>query len=137
MSAEKMRDEGGEVLERFMARILVGLGGLFWAILAVGTTLIGPYRGLPEAAMKYAAIPLVAAVVILIIGWRMERLASILLFVATLAVIVFGVIFAWEVGMWMFMAASLIGPMFMSGTMFFLAARNEGLRSTSATSMAS
>lgn len=132
MSAEKMRDEGGEVMERFIARVLVALGGLFWAILAVGTTLIGPYKGLPEAAMKYAAIPLVAAVVILVIGWRMERLAGILLFVATLAVIVFGAIFAWEIGMWMFMAAALIGPMFMSGTMFMLAARNEALRTSSA-----
>jgi len=83
--------------------------------------------------MKYAAIPLIAAVVILLVGWRYERLAGILLFVATLAVIVFGAIFAWEVGMWMFMTAALIGPMFMSGTMFVLAARNEAMRTTAAT----
>jgi hypothetical protein len=128
MSADVVRDEGSEVLERIIARGLVLGGGIFWALLAVGTTMLGPYQGLPEAVMKYAAIPLVTAAVILGIGWRYERLAGILLFAATAATIAFGAIFAWEMGMWMFMFTVLIGPMFMSGTLFLLASRNETLR---------
>jgi hypothetical protein len=128
MGADAVHDEGGEVLERILARGLVVGGGLFWAVLAVGTTLIGPYGALVSATIKYAAIPLLAAAVIFAIGWRYERLAAILLFVATAAVAAFGLVFAWEPGQWLFMFATLIGPMFMSGTMYYLASRNESKR---------
>jgi hypothetical protein len=128
MSDEKIQDDGREVMERFIARGLVIGGGVFWAFLAMGTTMLGPYKTLIEASVKYTSLPLITAAVILAIGWRYERLAGILLFLAAIAVIAYGAIFAWEMGVWLFMAAVLIGPMAMSATMYVLAAHNEKKR---------
>jgi len=90
--------------------------------------MLGPYKTLIEASVKYTSLPLITAAVILAIGWRYERLAGILLFLAAIAVIAYGAIFAWEMGVWLFMAAVLIGPMAMSATMYVLAAHNEKKR---------
>jgi hypothetical protein len=128
MSDVKVQDEGREVMERLIARGLVILGGAFWTILAVGTELIGPYKGLPEAAMKYAAVPMAIAAIVLGIGWRYERLASVLLFVAAVGVIIYGAIVPWEMGVWGFMGLTLIAPMLLSGVMFLLAAIAESKR---------
>lgn len=127
-SVPKVQDDGREMMERMVARGLVIAGAAFWTILAVGTELIGPYAGLPEAALKYAAIPIALAGIVLLIGWRYERAAGILLFVAGIGVIAFGFANAWEGGVWGFMGLMLIVPILISGVAFVLAGQAEAKR---------
>ena len=113
-----------EYIERILARGFVIAGGVFWMIAAF----MGPYvyEGISlTSALRMAVWPLVAALMTLIIGWKYERLASVLLFAASAAVVVWGVLYAWEPGLWFLMSLVLIAPMMFSAVLFTLAARSE------------
>ena len=113
-----------EYMERILARGFVIAGGLFWVFAAF----MGPYayEGISlSGAARMAAWPLAAALMTLIIGWRYERLASVLLFAASAGVVVWGALYAWEPGLWILMALVLIAPMMLSAALFTLAARSE------------
>jgi hypothetical protein len=113
-----------EYVERILARGFVLAGGVFWMLAAF----TGPYvyEGISLASsLRMAAGPLLAAVMTLVIGWKYERLAALLLFAASSAVVVWGVLYAWEVGVWVIMSIVLIAPMLLSAALFTLAARSE------------
>ncbi len=116
-----------EYVERFFARALVVVGGAFW----VAATFAGPAAfgnvG-ATAAIETAMWPLAATIVTLVIGWSHERLAAVLLFGASAAVPVWGILYAWEPGVWVLMAIVLIVPMSIAGVLFVLAARAETRR---------
>lgn len=120
--AEQVAGINATDIERALARSLVIAGGGFWAIAAfagpsVGTTL--------QASLQTAAWPFAATAVIATVGWKYERLASVLLFAATAAVIVWGTLYAWESGVWLLMTILLIVPMLAAGVLFLLAAHSE------------
>lgn len=120
-----------EAVERLAARGLVIAGGAFWAIAAFA----GPYvyHGIGFAeSIKTAAWPFLAALVILVIGWSYERLAALLLFAAAAGVVVWGSMYAWEVGVWVIMTFVLILPMVSAGVLFLLSERAQFLRSAQA-----
>ena len=84
-----------EHLARTLARALVIAGGSFWVIAIFAVPYVYGNVSLAESA-RTGSWPFLAALVILAIGWKYERLASVLLLGASAAVIVWGVIYGWE-----------------------------------------
>jgi len=111
-------------VERGVARAFVIAGGAFWSIAAFAGLLAFRQSGV-GAALLAAFYPLVAVLVTLAIGWYYERVVSALLALASLAVVVWGVIFQFELGVWMIMTFTLIGPMATAAVLFWLARRDE------------
>lgn len=132
------RDEGGqrtvvEHLARTFARALVIAGGSFWVAAILAVPYVYGNVGLAESA-RTGSWPFVASLVILAVGWKYERLASVLLLGASAAVVVWGVIYGWEAGVWLIMTAVLIAPMALAALLFALSARAEEKRSLAAPS---
>lgn len=122
-----------ENLVRLLARVSVGAGGMFWMIAAFA----GPYvfnKTSLAQSMRTAAWPFLATIVILAIGWFYEQLAAVLLTAASGAVLVWGVIYGWEPGLWLVMVLVLIGPMMLAAALFLLAAHAEVRRTQPALS---
>lgn len=117
-----------ENVGRIFARGLVIAGGVFWMIAAFS----GPYMfkdmSLIES-VQTAMWPFVAAMVILLMGWVYERLAAVLLFAASAAVVVWGSMYAWEMGVWILMSFVLVAPMMLAAVLFLLAGSAEARRS--------
>lgn len=109
-------------LERFAARAFVLAGGIFWVVAGFA----GPFffdRVGVGAAISVAIYPFVAMLAILVVGWFYERLAGLLLLAGAAGVMVWGIIFGWETGMWMLMSVVLIAPIATAGVLFLLAGR--------------
>ena len=122
-------DRGIEIenLARALARLAVAAGGVFWMIAAFA----GPYVFRDSSmveSVRTALWPFLAAVVILVIGWAYEHFAAVLLMTAAAAVVVWGVLYGWELGVWILMTVVLIGPMTLAAMLFLLAARAESRR---------
>ncbi|MBI5231425.1 MAG: hypothetical protein HY876_04575 [Coriobacteriales bacterium] len=116
-----------EIAGRAFARVFVVAGGIFWMAAAFA----GPYvygQMTLATSVKTAMWPFLAAVVTLIIGWTYERLAAVLLFAASTAVVVWGVLYQWEFGVWAIMTFVLIAPMAIAGVLLMLASRAEERR---------
>jgi hypothetical protein len=111
-------------LERGFARGFVIAGGLFWAV----ATFAGLYT-FRESGMAYAMLgaffPLAATLATLVIGWYYERATSALLMLGTFAVVVWGVVAGFELGVWTIVTFALIGPMMTASILFWLARRDQ------------
>jgi hypothetical protein len=110
-------------IERGVARAFVILGGVFWGLAAFAGYYSYQETGF-NAAFLAASIPLMATVVTLLVGWYSERAAALMLTAASIAVVYYGVITQFEVGVWILMTFALIGPM-MTAAVLFWAARRE------------
>ena len=110
-------------IERGVARAFVILGGVFWGLAAFAGYYSYQETGI-KAAFLAASIPLMATVVTLLVGWYSERAAALMLTAASIAVVYYGVIAQFEVGVWILMTLALVGPM-MTAAMLFWAARRE------------
>lgn len=109
-------------LERGVARAFVIGGGLFWAIAAFA----GLYSFQDAGGMRaflVAGIPLLATIVTLIVGWYWERIAAIMLAVASLGAVYYGLSVQFDVGVWLLVTLTLIGPMMTAAVLFWLARR--------------
>lgn len=109
-------------IERGIARGFVVLGGLFWGITAFAGLYSFRQTGAQEAFLV-ASLPLLASLVTLIIGWYWERIAAVMLVGATAGVIYWGVVAAFEAGVWAIVAIALIGPMLTAAALFWMARR--------------
>jgi hypothetical protein len=110
--------------ERIAARTFVGLGGLVWVVLAVGSAVVYPSGSL--AWDQFGPLLVLAlAVLALLVGWFYENLAAILLFAGAVASIVWGVVAGWEAGVWGLMVFFLIGPEIIAGVLFLASARMQ------------
>jgi hypothetical protein len=110
-------------IERGVARAFVILGGVFWGLAAFAGYYSYQETGF-NAAFLAASIPLMATVVTLLVGWYSERAAALMLTAASIAVVYYGVITQFEVGVWILMTVALVGPM-MTAAVLFWAARRE------------
>jgi hypothetical protein len=110
-------------VKRGIARAFVLSGGLFWAVAAFAALYSYRQTGVGNALMA-ALIPLVAVAATLIVGWYFERVTAAMLLMASVAVVAYGVIFQFELGVWMIMTFVLIGPMATAAALFW-AARQE------------
>jgi hypothetical protein len=111
-------------VERGVARGFVLLGGLFWAVASFAGLYSFRESGVGNAVMA-AFFPLVAVLVTLIVGWYYERITAVLLAGASLAVVAWGVIYQFEIGVWIIMTVALIGPMMTAAVLFWLARRDQ------------
>jgi hypothetical protein len=111
-------------LERGFARAFVIAGGAFWAVAIFAGMYTFRQSGVAYAALG-AFFPLVAVLATLVIGWYYERVVAALLVIASLAVVAWGVIFQFELGVWMLMTLALIGPMMTAAVLFYLARRDQ------------
>ncbi len=105
-------------VERGVARAFVIAGGAFWSVAMFMGLTSGGYTG---AVMLGAFVPLVAVAATLIIGWYYERAAAVLLVAASFAVLAWGVVYQFEVGVWLIMTFALLGPMLTAAVLFWMA----------------
>jgi hypothetical protein len=111
-------------LERGFARAFVIAGGVFWAV-AIFAGMYSFQQDGMASAMLGAFFPLVAVIATLVIGWYFERAASALLVLASFAVVAWGVIYQFELGVWVLMTIALIGPMMTAAVLFWMARRDQ------------
>lgn len=111
-------------VERNVARGFVIGGGVFWSVATFAGLYVFNESGLSSALMA-AFIPLVAIAATLIIGWYYERVAAALLVLASAAVVAWGVIYQFEIGVWVIMGVFLMGPMLTAATLFWMARRDQ------------
>jgi hypothetical protein len=111
-------------LERGFARAFVIAGGAFWSV-AIFAGMYSFRQDGMAYAMLGAFFPLVAVAATLVIGWYFERAASALLVLASLAVVAWGVIYQFELGVWIVMTLALIGPMMTASLLFWMARRDQ------------
>lgn len=122
MSQEIPPMSAEEFAERLFARVMVVAGGIFWMVAAFAGPFVFGEADL-ASSMRTAASPLLATVVTLFVARYSEEFAAVLLFAGSAAVAVWGVLYQWEFGVWMLMAAMLIAPMVTAAILFLLASR--------------
>jgi hypothetical protein len=110
--------------ERGVARAFVLLGGAFWAVASFAGLYSFRQSGVGDA-LTAAFIVLAACAATLVVGWYFERATAVLLLAASLAVVVWGVVYQFEMGVWMIMTLALIGPMATAAALFWLARRDQ------------
>jgi len=111
-------------LERGVARAFVIAGGVFWSVAIFAGMYSFRQDGVGSAVLG-AFFPLVAVAATLVIGWYFERAASALLVLASFAVVAWGVIYQFELGVWILMTIALIGPMMTAAVLFWMARRDQ------------
>jgi hypothetical protein len=111
-------------MERGFARAFVIAGGAFWSV-AIFAGMYSFRQDGMVSAMMGAFFPLVAVAATLVIGWYFERAASALLVLASFAVVAWGVIYQFELGVWILMTLALIGPMMTAAALFWMARRDQ------------
>jgi hypothetical protein len=111
-------------MDRLFARAFVVAGGIFWMTASFASLYSFVKAGAPVALL--AAFYVFAATgATLAIGWFYERTAAALLVLGSLAVVVWGAVVGWEVGVWILMALFLVAPMLTAATLFAMARREE------------
>ncbi len=111
-------------MKRGGARAFVLSGGVFWALASFAGLYSYRQTGLGSSLMA-ALYPLGACVVTLVVGWYFERIVSVLLVLGAQAVIVWGVLYQFELGVWVLMTLALIGPMLTAAVLFWLASGDQ------------
>lgn len=112
--------------QRIFARGFVIAGGLLWTAAVFGA--MDTYMKMAIArSVLDAMIPLVLTVVVFLVGWFYEQLASAILAVAAIGIVVWGVIVGWEAGVWLYMGVTLIAPMVVAALLYLLAAQTQTL----------
>ncbi len=118
-------------VERIIARLFVVLGGLFWIFMLWGSQTGSGYSLGPlssneiRSALGSAAIPLVFTVLVFVLGLFFERLTALVLLIAAAAVVIWGIVAAWETGVWMMAIAVLVAPILIAAALFWLAGRMQ------------
>ncbi len=111
-------------IERGIARLFVIAGGAFWSIASFSSLYSFRDAGMGDALL-ISFIPVVTCAATLIIGWYYERFAALLLLAGTIAVVAWGVIYQFEMGVWILMTLSLLGPALTASVLFWLARRDQ------------
>ena len=124
MNAELETHSNRMNMDRLFARGFVVAGGIFWmcASFAAAYSFV---RAGASTALLAAFYVFAATGATLAIGWFYERTAAGLLVLASAAVVVWGAMASWELGVWILMTIFLIGPMLTSAALFAMARREE------------
>ncbi|HEY5541400.1 MAG TPA: hypothetical protein VIL41_08105 [Coriobacteriia bacterium] len=111
-------------MDRIFALGFVIAGGLFWMTASFAALFNFVRAGAPVALL--AAFYVFAATgATLAIGWFYERSAAALLVLGSAAVVVWGAMASWELGVWILMGIFLIGPMLTAAALFAMARREQ------------
>jgi len=113
-------------MDRLFARAFVLAGGVFWMTASFAALFNFVKAGAPVALL--AAFYVFAATgATLAIGWFYERSAAALLVLGSAAVVVWGAIVGWEIGVWVLMGLFLIAPMLTAAVLFAMARREQAV----------
>lgn len=122
---EAFRDSTARIaLHRGVARAFVVAGGAFWSVALFAAYYTFRQTGM-TAAVIAAVYPMLACAVTLVVGWYFERFTAVMLSAAAVAVVAWGVIFQFELGVWALMTIALIGPMATASVLFWMARREQ------------
>lgn len=116
---------------RLIARALIVIGGLLWAIMAFAQSSTQRYADLTYSFTDIinngvnAIIPLVITVGVFALALYYERLAAIAFFVAAAAFAIWGLVAGWEMGVYVSAMVVLALPMVISGALLLLAASTQ------------
>jgi len=111
-------------MDRIFALAFVIAGGVFWTA-ASFAALYSYVRAGASVALLAAFYVFAATAATLVIGWFYERAAAALLVAASIAVVIWGAIASWELGVWILMGIFLVGPMLTAAVLFALAHREQ------------
>ena len=121
MDAEVNRERKNT--ERIFARGFTLLGGVFWIVAAFA----GPWayggQSLLTSMLRGGMYPLIFTVGVLTLGWFYERLTALVLALAALGTVVWGVIMQWsDPIVWAVMLSLFVAPTVVAAVLFYLAA---------------
>ncbi len=102
--------------ERIFARAFTLLGGVFWIVSAFAFA--GP---LMKGGIVYPLVPLVFTAGVLTLGWFYERLTALILGLAALGTVAWGVIMGWDPVVWGVMLSLFVTPTVVAAVLFYLA----------------
>ena len=111
-------------MDRIFARAFVTAGGVFWMV-ASFAALYNFVKAGASVALLAAFYVFAATGATLAIGWFYERSAAALLVLGSAAVVVWGAMASWELGVWVLMGIFLIAPMLTAAVLFVLARREQ------------
>lgn len=118
-------------ISRLFARGFVIAGGLIWFLMFAAAETAQRYSDLAYTlsdvgnAVVSAIVPAVVAIALFVLGLFYERLTATLLFAASAAVVIYGIIIGWSAILWVSVLALLVAPMLLAGVLFILAARTQ------------
>ena len=110
-------------VKRGIARAFVILGAVFWSVATFAELYSGGQSS--TSAIMAALIPLGASLVTLIVGWYWERFTAAALMLAAFGVIAWGVVYQFELQVWVITLFMLVGPMVTASVLFWLARRDQ------------
>ena len=105
--------------EELVARAYLIVGIAFW----VGASVMALVAGQPQVFIAEVIVAAFCAAV-LAIGWYYERSAALVLALAAMAMIAWGVTAGWQAGLWV-MTALFLTVQFVIASALFAAARHE------------
>ena len=111
-------------VERGTARAFVIAGGVFWSLASLAGLYSFQQTG-TTGVLLAAVMPLLACAATLVVGWYYERVTSVMLLLASIAVVAWGVIYQFDAGVWALVTLALIGPMLTASTLFWLARTDQ------------
>jgi hypothetical protein len=111
-------------MDRLFARLFVVAGGVFW-MAASFAALFNFVKAGASVALLAAFYVFAATGATLAIGWFYERTAAAMLVLGSAAVVVWGAIVGWELGVWILMLMFLVAPMLTAAVLFAMARREE------------
>lgn len=117
--------------ERMNVQRMIARGVVLLGVLVCGVAVLGAFAEMgytartPMAYATSAAVPFAIAVVIFFVGLFFEVLAAFLLIVGAVGVAIWGVLSGWESGSWVAMTLLVMGPMVLSGVLYWLAAQTQ------------
>lgn len=110
--------------QRILARLFLLFGGIFWVSAVFGAR--WSYQGAPlTESLADAGVYAIIVIVVFMVALFYETLAAILLAVAAVGVIVWGIVAGWEAGVWSTVAFFVLLPMLLSAALFAAAARMQ------------
>jgi len=116
---------------RIVARVMIALGGMVWAIMFFSAASVQRYSNLTytladiSKAGVSSLLPLALTIGVFVLCMFYEKLAAVVLFVGAGAVVVWGVIAGLEPVMWASVLVALALPMVLSAALLLLAASTQ------------
>ncbi|MBS3956851.1 MAG: hypothetical protein KGZ40_04920 [Clostridiales bacterium] len=118
-------------IARIVGRGFVVIGGLVWTVMFFASETAARYADITYTlddvvqAGIGAAIPAAVAVLVFVISLFYERLAALLLILAAIATVVYGVMATWEPALWVTASLVIISPLVIGAALFLVAARTQ------------
>jgi len=131
----RAKNTGQLNIDRVFARLFLAMGGAFWVIAFFAAHTSQSYSNLsgytlPELAnaAEFAFLPFALVVVVFALGFFYERLTGLVLVLAAIAMIGWGILEHWGadgIGLWITAFSVLILPTIVASALFELAARRQ------------